>query len=90
MLSFAMGDKGSFCDNCAAPTATGYELRSPISSTFFCECCAERKFGAREIERAKDKMKAILKGDSTGKLAALISGGPINLDKELRPIGFLR
>jgi hypothetical protein len=35
-------------------------------------------------------MKAILKGDSTGRLAALISGAPINMDKELRPIGFLR
>lgn len=90
MLNFAMGDKGSFCDNCAAPTSTGFELRSPITSIFFCECCAERKFGTREIERAKEKMKAILKGDSTGRLAALISGAPINMDKELRPIGFLR
>ena len=90
MLSFAMGDKGSFCDNCAAPASTGYELRSPMTTMFYCECCAERKFGQREVDRAKEKLKGIMKGSLGDKITAILSGGQVNLDKETRPIGFMR
>lgn len=87
MLEVAMGAPGSFCDNCAAPATRGYELRSPLSSQFFCECCAERKFGAHETGRAKSKIQ-VLK-DEVNRLSSAISA-PKPEPTGLRPVGFLR
>jgi hypothetical protein len=89
MLEVAIGQPGSFCDNCASPTRKGYELRGPLSSLFYCQCCAERKFGETETQRAKERVKAVK--EEVGRLSAAISAQP--RDPQLtvgRPIGFMR
>jgi len=89
MLEVAVGQQGSFCDNCAVPTRRGYELRGPLSSQFYCECCAERKFGEAETVRAKEKMQS-LKAE-VGRLSAAITAQPRDPQMSLgRPIGFMR
>lgn len=88
MLEVAIGQPGSFCDNCAAPTRKGYELRGPLSSLFYCECCADRKFGESETLRAKEKVQS-LKAE-VGRLAQAITAQPRDPQLTGRPIGFLR
>lgn len=87
MLEIASGQHGSFCDNCAAPTTRGFELRTPLSSQFFCECCAERKFGQAETLRARGKIQALK--DEVMRLSATISAQKPE-PTGLRPMGFLR
>jgi predicted sulfurtransferase len=90
MLEVAMGQPGSFCDNCAVPTRRGYELRGPLCSVFYCECCADRKFGEAETQRAKNKVQSLK--EEPGRLASVISA-PGSVDPSLsigRPIGFMR
>jgi len=87
MLEVALGAPGSFCDNCGAPANRGFELRSPLSAQFFCECCAERKFGSCETARAKGKVQALK--DEFNRLSSAISA--IKPEQNgLRPMGFLR
>lgn len=87
MLEIASGQPGSFCDNCAAPTTRGFELKSPLSSQFFCESCAERKFGQAETGRARGKIQALK--DEVTRLSSAISAHKPE-PTGLRPMGFLR
>lgn len=88
MLEVALGSQGSFCDNCASPATRGYELKGPLSSMFYCECCADRKFGERETQRAKERVLA-LKGELVGRLSSVITAQPRDPQSTGRPIGFL-
>jgi hypothetical protein len=84
MLSIAMGDKGSFCDNCAAPATRGFELTG-FSGMFFCTSCAERKFGERETQRAIDNVKGAVQ-----KMMALKPPQMAPDPLPQRPMGFLK
>ena len=84
MLSIAMGDKGSFCDNCAAPATRGFELTG-CSGMFFCTACAERKFGERETQRAIDNVKGAVQ-----KMMALKPPQMAPDPLPQRPMGFLK
>ena len=87
MLSIAIGDKGSFCDNCAAPALKGFELTG-FRGIFFCTTCAERKFGERETQRAMNAAKGVIEAMTVG---AFRITGAIPRDPLLqRPMGFLR
>lgn len=88
MLEITIGQAGSFCDNCGSPTRKGYELKGPISSIFYCEVCAERKFGEAETQRAIRKI-VDAQGREGTRLSSVISplkGEPM----QLRPVGFMR
>lgn len=85
MLSLSVGDKGSFCDNCAAPTSKGFELTGITGGMFFCPSCAERKFGERETQRAIDNLKGIAQKMLSLKPPAI---APDPLPQ--RPMGFLK
>ena len=80
MLKIAIGEQGSFCDNCGAPARKGFELNGRIGGLFFCEPCAERKYGEKETQRAisiaKDAFKQAM--------------SELQTDAKARPVGFLR
>ena len=80
MLKIAIGEKGSFCDNCGAPSKKGFELNGHVGGMFFCESCAERKYGEKETQRAIAEAKSMFK-QALSELQA---------DAKARPVGFLR
>jgi hypothetical protein len=90
-LNAAVGAPGSFCDHCGAPATRGFELRSPMTSSFYCVNCAGRVFGETETDRAMRNAVATLK--ASGLLRP--DGKPPErrvpfFEGEGRPIGFIR
>ena len=80
MLKIAIGDQGSFCDNCGAPVRKGFELNGRTGGLFFCEPCAERKYGEKETQRAIATAKSMFQ-QATAQMQS---------DVKARPVGFLR
>ena len=82
MLKISIGEQGSYCDNCGAPARKGFELSGRVGGMFFCEPCAERKYGEAETQRAITAAKSIIQQAN-----ALLSQ---QQDVKARPVGFLR
>ena len=85
MLSVAIGDTGSFCDECAVRTTRGFELTG-MPGIFLCMRCASTKFGERETDRAIENVKAMIAGGGMGKVMPVTLRDPL----PQRPMGFIR
>lgn len=85
MLSVAIGEVGSFCDECACRTTRGFELTG-MPGLFLCPRCADAKFGERETQRAIDSVKAMVASGNMRMIAPVMQREAL----PQRPMGFIR